>query len=89
MVNQVKDDHQANHVAERIGGCAYKFLGIRPNVLGSLLHDELVEKTNTERQPLVISHPTSDNAIRLRDIAGALDARYAGRRAKSAVLTEG
>jgi flagellar biosynthesis protein FlhG len=76
LVNQVKDRKHSEEVFRKIGGCAQKFLGYAPHYLGYLFQDEMVEASNNQRRPLVISDPTHRNAVMFRDLAAALMARH-------------
>lgn len=72
LVNQVTGKTQAASVAGRIGSCAERFLGSTPSLLGYLVHDAMVEWSNQERIPLLLSHPDSANAGQFISIAAVL-----------------
>jgi flagellar biosynthesis protein FlhG len=62
VVNQADDDAQAEAVYERLRGCADRFLGFSPAILGSLRRDKSIEEANQNRRPLVAAKPKSKNA---------------------------
>ena len=72
LVNQVSGKTQAASVAGRINGCAERFLGFAPSLLGYLVHDPMVEWSNQERRPLLLSYPDSANAGQFHSIAAVL-----------------
>lgn len=72
VVNLVTDGAQASDVHARIAGCAQRFLGFSPIMLGALLRDDMVERCNQARQPIVLAQPQHPNARRLADIASRL-----------------
>jgi flagellar biosynthesis protein FlhG len=72
LVNQVTGKTQAASVAGRIGSCAERFLGKAPSLLGYLVQDPMVEWSNQERRPLLLSHPDSANAGQFAAIAAVL-----------------
>lgn len=72
IVNQVTGKTQAASVAGRISSCAERFLGTGPSLLGYLVHDPMVEWSNQERRPLMLSHPDSANAGQFTSIAAVL-----------------
>jgi flagellar biosynthesis protein FlhG len=72
LVNQVTGKTQAGSVAGRISSCAERFLGFSPGLLGYLLQDPMVEWSNQERRPLLLSRPDSANAGQFDNMAAAL-----------------
>ena len=67
LVNCADSVDEAKHVFDRIGGCAQRFLGFTPELLGHVKRDDVVRNANQRRRPLVQSHP---NAIASRAFAG-------------------
>lgn len=72
LINLVSPPTDPDAVAERIRGCARRFLGCEPTLLGWLAQDRVLQEANQKRQPLLLSQPQSDSAQRLRRMAAAL-----------------
>lgn len=75
LVNQCRDEIEADAVAQKIQQCASHFLGSQPEVLGFLTRDDAVEECNQQRHPLVRRLPDSPNAIALRKMGARLTKR--------------
>lgn len=72
LVNMVRRGSDPDTVAERICGCARRFLNLELTLLGWLALDDAVQEANQRRQPLVLAQPGSDSAQRLRRMAAEL-----------------
>ncbi len=77
LVNQVRDEVEAGATFDRIMSCAQRFLAFEPENLGFVKRESAVEKANQNRQPLLIAHPASANARRIRDSAARLTSQEA------------
>jgi flagellar biosynthesis protein FlhG len=77
LVNMVTRENEPDKVAERICGCARRFLGREPRLLGWLAQDPALQDANQHRRPLVLSRPDSESAKRLRRMAALLIASRA------------
>jgi flagellar biosynthesis protein FlhG len=72
LINMADSEEQAARVAERVVGCARRFLDHAPASLGHLVRDQAVEHANQSRRPLVIAHPEHFNARRFGELAAKL-----------------
>lgn len=72
LVNQADDERQSEAVQTRIRDCASRFLQYSPASLGYLFRDRVVEESNQQRRPLLISNPDHENSRRIVRIAETL-----------------
>lgn len=69
LVNQATSDEEANHVRQRIAGCAERYLGAAVSDLGYLGHDTAFDRSAQSRLPLLLADPDNPNAARITAIA--------------------
>jgi len=72
LINQAEALDQAEGVSNRIAGCANRFLASALHTFGHLIRDPLLEQSTQDRRPLVLSHPLSFNALRIKSVAAQL-----------------
>lgn len=72
LINMVGPGASPDAVAERIQGCARRFLQQELALLGWVALDSALQEANQRRQPLVLAQPQCDSAQRFQRIAGAL-----------------
>jgi flagellar biosynthesis protein FlhG len=84
LVNQAEAGTEAESVWQRIAGCAQRFLHFIPGYLGNLRRDPAIERSGLTRQPLLLSHPESENARRFAQLAAHFSLPPAAKPALSA-----
>lgn len=72
VVNQVTSVREGIATHERIAGVAERFLGMRPDHVGSVRRDEAVSRAVRERSPFVLSYPGSGASKDMRALACGL-----------------
>ena len=87
LVNEADDEAMAGAVFGRIKGCAERFLGITPQMLGWLPADPAFEAANRQRRPLLLANPDHPCGQRVRDLAGRLCQDIAGAASRTSPAT--
>jgi flagellar biosynthesis protein FlhG len=72
LVNEADDEAMAGVVFGRIKGCAERFLGTAPRMLGWLPAEPAFEEANRQRRPLVVANPEHPCSQRIREQAERL-----------------
>lgn len=72
LVNEADDEAMAGVVFGRIKGCAERFLGATPRMLGWLPAEPAFEAANRQRRPLLLANPDHPCSQRVRDLAAQL-----------------
>ncbi len=72
IVNRSESSEEANDVLNKLLLVADKFLGIRLEAAGYILHDESVVKAVKQQQPFSLLYPKSQAARNIREISDGL-----------------
>ena len=72
LVNSAESPEEAARVFERISTCAQRFLQFTPTLLGHLIRDDEVRKSNQLRRPIVLAQPDHPAARALVALAEGL-----------------
>jgi len=72
IVNRAEDMHEANDLLNKLSKVSEKFLSLKLEPLGYLLHDEAVVKAVKAQNPFLISFPKSIVSKQIRDISKKL-----------------
>jgi flagellar biosynthesis protein FlhG len=72
IVNRADSVNEANDVLNKLELVAEKFLGIKVEPLGYIMHDEAVEKAVRRQKPFFLTYPKSIATRNIRDISARL-----------------
>jgi len=72
IVNRAENTHEANDILNKLSIVADKFLTLKLNPLGFILHDEVVIKAVKQQSPFTLSFPKSQASKHIREISKRL-----------------
>ena len=87
LVNKAETAREAENIANKLIVVSEKFLSLKLNKLGYILYDDTVMKSVKQQKPFCLSHPRSQVARSVFEIADALV--YNGQRAEQTVGARG